>query len=196
MSASVAAQVTAGAVAVLGAAAPPVIVTATVGTGRFNDTRGVIEIDPQVLTWPAECQRFIGAHEAAHVRQKPMSRRPVIGALTVIFGLYLAALAAGAIRVGFADQLSVWAIEATCYTALSLTALLQVVTWNSRRREYRADRVAVAAVGVAGLIQWRRIAEQDLTTLQRAMLAANAAAGLRTHPSWRRRVAAAIRCSL
>lgn len=64
---------------------------------------------------------------------------------------------------------------------------------SSRRREYRADRVAAAAVGVAGVLQWRRIAEQDLTTLDRVMLAANAAMGLRTHPSWRRRVAAANR---
>lgn len=195
MSAPAAAQVTAGAVAVLGAAAPPVIITATVGTGRWNDTLQVIEIDPQVLTWPAECQRFLGAHEAAHVHQKPMARRPVIGALATVLGAYLAALAAGAIHLGLTDQLSAWAIAATCYTAVLLTALLQVVTFGSRRREYRADQVAAAAVGVAGLVQWRRIAERDLTTLQRVMLAANAAAGLRTHPSWHRRVAAANRHS-
>ena len=184
-------EVTAGAAAVLGDAAPPVTVTATVGTGRWNDTLHVIEIDPEVLTWPAQCQRFLGAHEAAHVNQKPMRRRWIINALTAVLSTYLAALTAGVILLGVTDELLAFAIQTTCYTGLLLTALLQVVTFSSRRREYCADRVAATAVGTAGLLQWRRIAEQDLTTLDRVMLAANAAMGLRTHPSWRRRVAAA-----
>ena len=186
-------EVTAGAAAVLGDAAPPVIVTDTIGTGRWNDTLYVIEIDPRVLTWPAECQQFLGAHEAAHVNQKPMGRRWIINALSTAFSAYLAALVVGLIRLGVTNDLLTFAIETTCYVALLLTGLLEVVTFHSRRREYRADRIAAAAVGVAGLIQWRRIAERDLTTLRRAMLAANAAIGIRTHPSWRRRVTAASR---
>lgn len=185
----------AGAVAVLGYAAPPVTVTPTIGTGRFNDTLHVIEIDPQVLTWPVECQRFVGAHEAAHVGQKPMSRRPIIGALTAILGTYLAALAAELIRSGATDESLAFAIQTTCCAAVLLTALLEVVTFRSRRREYRADQIAVAAVGIVGLLRWRVIAEQGLTRSDRALLAANAAMGLRTHPGWRRRVAAAHRHS-
>ncbi len=186
-----ASEVSAGAAAVLGDAVPPVTVTTTIGTGRWNDTLQVIEIDPRVLTWPAECQQFVGAHEAAHVKQKPMRRRWIINALATVLGAYLVALAAGLIRLGFTDELLAYAIETTCYVALLVTGLLEVVTFHSRRRECRADRVAADAVGVAGLIQWRGIAEHDLTTFNRAMLAANAAMGLRTHPSWRRRVAAA-----
>ena len=186
-------EVTTGAAAVLGAAAPPVTVTATVGTGRWNDTLHVIEIDPKVLTWPAQCQQFLGAHEAAHVTQKPMRRRWIINALAAVLGSYLAALAAGIILLGVTDELLAFAIQTTCYVALILLGLLEVVTFQSRRREYHADKVAAAAVGTAGLLQWRRIAEHKLTTSNRAMLAINAAMGLRTHPSWRRRIAAANR---
>lgn len=195
ISAPAASEVSAGVAAVLGDAAPPVTVTGTIGTGRWNNALHVIEIDPEVLTWPAECQQFIGAHEAAHVTQKPMRRRWIINALTTVLGTYLATLAVELIRLGFTDDLLAFAIETTCYVALLVVGLLEVVTSHSRRREYRADRVAAAAVGVAGLIQWRAIAEHDLTTSNRAMRAANAAMGLRTHPSWRRRVAAASRQS-
>lgn len=117
-------EVTAGAVAVLGAAAPPVTVTAIVGTGRRNDTLHVIEVDPKELTWPAQCQQFLGAHEAAHVTQKPMGRRWIINALVAVLSSYLAALTAELIRLGFTDGLLGFAIQATCYTGLLLTALL------------------------------------------------------------------------
>lgn len=185
----------AGAVAVLGAATPPVTITATIGTGRWNDTLQVIEIDPQVLTWPAECQQFIGAHEAAHVNQKPIRRRPIVGALAAVLGAYCVSLIAGCFHLGVTDVLLAFAIQTTCYTAVLLTVLLEVVTLHSRRREYQADQIAAAAVGVAGLLRWRAIVEQGLTRSNRALLAVNAAMGLRTHPSWRRRVAAAHRHS-
>lgn len=193
ISAPITVELTAGATAVLGNATPPVTVTTTVGTGRWNDTLNVIEIDPKVLTWPAECQQFLGAHEAAHVNQKPMSRRWILNTLATVLITYIAALAIGLIRLGFTDDLLPFAIETTCYVGLLVAALLEVVTSHSRRREYDADRVAATAVGATGLVQWRRIAERGLTTSNRAMLAVNAAMGLRTHPSWRRRVAAVSR---
>jgi hypothetical protein len=193
ISAPITVEVIAGAIAVLGDATPPVTVTTTIGTGRWNDTLNVIEIDPKVLTWPPECQRFVGAHEAAHVTQKPMGRRWILNTLATMLITYIAVLGIGLLRIGFTDDLLPFAIETTCYVAFLVTVLLEVVTSRSRRREYRADRVATAAVGVNGLIQWRRIAQRDLTTSNRAILAVNAAMGLRTHPSWRRRVAASSR---
>ena len=122
-----------------------------------------------------------------------MGRRWIVNALAAVLGGYLAALAVGVILLDVTDELLAFAIQITWYVALLLTGLLEVVTFHSRRREYRADRIAAGAVGVAGLIQWRGIVERDLTTSNRAMLTANAAIGLRTHPSWRRRVAAASR---
>lgn len=124
--------VTAGAAAVLGEAAPPVTVTATTGTGRWNDTL-----------------------------QKPMGRRWIINALGGVLITYIAVLTTGLIRLGFAGELLPLVVETTLYAGLCLIVLLETVTFHSRRREYRADRVAVAAVGTAGLIRWRSIAERD-----------------------------------
>lgn len=195
ISAPITVEVIAGATAVLGDATPPIAVTTTIGTGRWNDTLNVIEIAPKVLTWPPECQRFVGSHEAGHVTQKPMGRRWILNTLATMLITYIAVLGIGLLRIGFTDDLLPFAIETTCYVALLVTVLLEVVTSRSRRREYRADRVAAAAVGVDGLIQWRRIVQRDLTASNRAMLALNGAMGFRTHPSWRRRVAASRRAT-
>lgn len=70
-----------GAADVLGArSAPPIVVTQTIGTGRFNSPRNAIEIDPKVLTWPVGCRRFLGAHAV----QAELPRRWALIVLAVV----------------------------------------------------------------------------------------------------------------
>ncbi len=52
--------------------------------------------------------RFLGAHEAAHVQQKPMGRRWIINALAGVLITYIAVLAAGLIRLGFTANYYRW----------------------------------------------------------------------------------------
>jgi len=51
-----------------------------------------------------------------------------------------------------------------------------------------ADRTAAA-----GIIQWQRIAQTELSQTTRTVLAINAATGGLAHPTWRRRIAAISR---
>lgn len=55
--------------AVLPAGAPPLVVVPVSGWAGWNPGHHEIRVDPQVTTWPADAQRFLGAHEAAHVEQ-------------------------------------------------------------------------------------------------------------------------------
>ena len=183
-----------GVTAVLGAAAvPPIVITRTVGTGRFNRALNVIEIDPKVLTWPTDCQRFLGAHEAAHSQQQPLARRWARITLLILVVAYAAISTAGAVKYGLGNQFLELITEATICLGLLLLAMIEAFLLLSRRQEYAADRAAVAAVGALGMDQMRNLSQSDLTTSTRAMLALNAAIGLRTHPTWRRRIAAATR---
>jgi len=96
-----------GAAAVLGArSVPPIIVTQTIGTGRFDRHRNAIEIDPKVLTWPLECRRFLGAHEAAHAVQAELPRRWALIVLAVVMTGYLGFVSATAIKFGFGTTCS------------------------------------------------------------------------------------------
>ena len=183
-----------GATAVLGArSVPPIIVTQTIGTGRFDRHRNAIEIDPKVLTWPLECRRFLGAHEAAHAIQSELPRRWALIVLAVVMTGYLAFVSAAAIKFGFGDDLIQLAIEATFCTGMVFLVLIETVLHQCRRLEYQADHAAAAAVGTAGIIQWQRIAQAELSQTTRTMLAINAATGLRTHPTWHRRISAVNR---
>lgn len=183
-----------GAAAVLGArSVPPIVITQTIGTGRFNRQRNAIEIDPKVLTWPVECRRFLGAHEAAHAVQAELPRRWALIVLAVVMTGYLAFVSAAAIKFGFGDDLPQLGIEATFCTAMIVVALLEIMLYQCRRLEYQADHAAAAAVGTAGIIQWQRIAQAELSQTTRTMLALNAAMGLRTHPTWHRRISAVHR---
>lgn len=185
------ADVLRGASAVLGTqSVPPVIVTHTTGTARFNRGLNVIEVDPKVLTWPVECQRFLGAHEAAHAQQKPLPDSWVLNLLVLVLTAYFVVTAMGAVRFGFGNQMLELLVEATVCTGLIFLAMLETFLFQCRRLEYQADRAAAAAVGTAGIIQWRHIAENQLSRHTRTMLAMNALTGLRTHPTWRRRIAA------
>ena len=180
-----------GASAVLGAqCVPPIIVTPTTGTGRFNRGLNVIEVDPKVLTWPTECQRFLGAHEAAHAQQKPLADSWVLNLLVLVVTAYVVVTTMGAVRFGFGNQMLELFVEATLCTGLVFLVMIETFLFQCRRREYEADRAAAAAVGTAGIIEWRDIAEQELSRPTRTMLALNAVTGLRTHPTWSRRIAA------
>jgi len=103
---------------------------------------------------------------------------------------YLAFLSAAAIRFGFGDELPQLGIEATMCTGMIVVAMLEILLYQCRRLEYQADHAAAAAVGTAGIIQWQRIAQAQLSQTTRTMLAINAATGLRTHLTWRRRISA------
>lgn len=188
---SAASYVRSGASAVLGPKhVPPIIVTQTTGTGRFNRGLNVIEIDPKVLTWPVECQRFLGAHEAAHAQQKPLPDNWVLNLFVLVLTAYVVVTTIGAIRFGFGNHMLELLVEATVCAGLIFLGMIETFLFQCRRLEYHADRTAAAAVGTAGIIQWRHIAENELSPLTRTMLALNAATGLRTHPTWSRRITA------
>lgn len=106
---------------------------------------------------------------------------------------YLAFAAAAAIKFGFGDDLLQLAIEATFCTGMIFLVLMETVLYQCRRLEYHADHAAAVAVGTAGIIEWQHIAQKELSQSTRTMLAINAATGLRTHPTWRRRISAVHR---
>ena len=143
-----------------------------------------------MLTWPVECRRFLGAHEAAHAVQAGLPRRRVLIVLAVVMTGYLAFDAAAAIKFGFGEDLLQLAIEATMCTGMIFLALIETVLYQCRRLEYQANQAAAAAVGTAGIIRWQHIAHAELSQTTRTMLAINAATRLRTHPTWRRRISA------
>lgn len=53
---------------------PQVVVTTTAGRAGWNRDHNEIRVDPLVMQWPAQAQRFLGAHEAAHVGQTALPR--------------------------------------------------------------------------------------------------------------------------
>lgn len=78
---------------------------------------------------------------------------------------------------------------------LSLVVMMLMI-WGilarKRRMELAADRSAAAAVGAAGMQQWAAIEDRKLTRFARVMFAWNGVWGFNTHPSWHRRVRAAV----
>lgn len=187
------AEIMAGVLAVIPTNPPPIVVTSGVGTARWNREHRRIEVDPKILTWPAECRQFIGAHEAAHVGQKSTPPWWTVNAILSIGILYALLYLAGPLRFGFSDALAQFSADMTACLCLTLVLIIEGVLHLSRRTEYQADQIAAAALGTDGIQRWRTIAEQQMTRPIRTVLAINAHTGLRTHPSWSRRIAAVQR---
>lgn len=79
-------EVIRGVAAVIPVDPPLVVVKPTRGRAVWNRRDNEIKVDPQVLDWPVDAQRFLGAHEAAHVAQSVLSLRATVMLLGALVG--------------------------------------------------------------------------------------------------------------
>lgn len=190
-SSSVPAEFLRGVTAVIPADAPRVVVKPTAGRAGWNRDHNEIRVDPEVLDWPGDAQCFLGAHEAAHVEQTVLSRRARLMLLWVLAGC-LAVSVLPAIVTGLTSDALTGGAEGFVLTMALMVLMIIGILAHKRRLELAADRSAAAAVGAAGMQQWAAIEDRKLSRVARAMFAWNRVWGLTTHPSWRRRVRAAV----